>query len=77
LYDTYGFPADLSRIIAEEKQLTVDEKGFDEEMEKQKQRSKKSSAQKVYDWEVVEELPENFVGYDKTENEVKITDTEK
>lgn len=73
LYDTYGFPADLSRIIAEEKQLTVDEKGFDEEMEKQKQRSKKSSAQKVYDWEVVAELPENFVGYDKTENEVKIT----
>ncbi len=40
LYDTYGFPADLSRIIAEEKGLTVDEKGFDEEMEKQKQRSK-------------------------------------
>ncbi|WP_374363825.1 alanine--tRNA ligase [Cloacibacterium sp.] len=73
LYDTYGFPADLSRIIAEEKQLTVDEKGFDEEMEKQKQRSKKSSAQKVYDWEVVAELPENFVGYDKTEKEVKIT----
>ena len=73
LYDTYGFPADLSRIIAEEKQLTVDEKGFDEEMEKQKQRSKKSSAQKVYDWEVVTELSENFVGYDKTENEVKIT----
>lgn len=73
LYDTYGFPADLSRIIAEEKQLTVDEKGFDEEMEKQKQRSKKSSAQKVYDWVVVAELPENFVGYDKTENEVKIT----
>ena len=73
LYDTYGFPADLSRIIAEEKQLTVDEKGFDKEMEKQKQRSKKSSAQKVYDWEVVAELPENFVGYDKTENEVKIT----
>lgn len=73
LYDTYGFPADLSRIIAEEKQLTVDEKGFDEEMEKQKQRSKKSSAQKVYDWEVVAELPENFVGYDKTENNVKIT----
>lgn len=73
LYDTYGFPADLSRIIAEEKHLTVDEKGFDEEMEKQKQRSKKSSAQKVYDWETVTELPENFVGYDKTENEVKIT----
>lgn len=73
LYDTFGFPADLSRIIAEEKGLTVDEKGFDEEMEKQKQRSKKSSAQKVYDWEILEETAENFVGYDKTENQVKIT----
>lgn len=73
LYDTFGFPADLSRIIAEEKGLTVDEKGFDEEMEKQKQRSKKSSAQKVYDWVVQEETAESFVGYDKTEHPVKIT----
>lgn len=73
LYDTYGFPADLSRIIAEEKQLTVDEKGFDEEMEKQKQRSKKSSAQKVHDWVILEEKPEIFVGYDQTEVETYIT----
>ena len=73
LYDTYGFPADLSRIIAEEKQLTVDEKGFDEEMEKQKQRSKKSSAQKVYDWVVLEEKAESFVGYDQLETETYIT----
>lgn len=73
LYDTYGFPADLSRIIAEEKQLTVDEKGFDEEMEKQKQRSKKSSAQKVYDWVVLEEKAETFVGYDQIETETYIT----
>ena len=73
LYDTYGFPADLSRIIAEEKQLTVDEKGFDVEMEKQKQRSKKSSAQKIYDWVVLEEKAETFVGYDQTETETYIT----
>ncbi|MBW8360144.1 MAG: alanine--tRNA ligase [Weeksellaceae bacterium] len=73
LYDTYGFPADLSRIIAEEKGLTVDEKGFDEEMKKQKQRSKKSSAQKVYDWVVLEEKQESFVGYDQTETETYIT----
>lgn len=73
LYDTYGFPADLSRIIAEEKHLTVDEKGFDEEMEKQKQRSKKSSAQKVHDWVILEEKPEVFVGYDQTEIETYIT----
>ncbi len=73
LYDTYGFPADLSRIIAEEKQLTVDEVGFEEEMNKQKQRSKKSSAQKVYDWVVLEEKAESFVGYDQMESETFIT----
>ena len=73
LYDTYGFPADLSRIIAEEKQLTVDEKGFEEEMNKQKQRSKKSSAQKVYDWVILEEKAEAFVGYDHIETETFIT----
>ena len=73
LYDTYGFPADLSRIIAEEKQLTVDETGFEEEMNKQKQRSKKSSAQKVYDWVVLEEKAESFVGYDQLESETFIT----
>lgn len=73
LYDTYGFPADLSRIIAEEKQLTVDEAGFDEEMTKQKQRSKKSSAQKVYDWVILEEKAQEFVGYDATETETYIT----
>ncbi len=42
-------------------------------MNKQKQRSKQSSASKTYDWVILEEKPENFVGYDLTENEVKIT----
>lgn len=73
LYDTYGFPADLSRIIAEEKNLTVDEKGFDEEMAKQKQRSKQSSAQKVHDWVVLKEEPETFVGYDTLTQTTHIT----
>lgn len=73
LYDTYGFPADLSRIIAEEKGLTVDEAGFNEEMAKQKERSKKSSAQKVYDWVILEEKEQQFVGYDQTETETYIT----
>ena len=73
LYDTYGFPDDLTRIIAEEKGLTIDQEGFKHALNEQKQRSKADSAQKVYDWVTLEEKPENFVGYDQFESETYIT----
>lgn len=74
LYDTYGFPADLSRIIAEEKSLTIDEKGFESEMEKQKQRSKSATSFSASDWTILlEDAVEEFIGYDYLESDVKIT----
>lgn len=74
LYDTYGFPSDLSRIIAEDHGKTIDENGFNEEMSKQKARSKSASTFKNYDWVILQEDDvEEFVGYDFLETHVKIT----
>jgi alanyl-tRNA synthetase len=74
LYDTYGFPFDLTALIAEEKGYTVDKEGFDKEMAKQKARSKKATEIKTGDWMVLrEDDEEEFIGYDYTEADVKIT----
>lgn len=74
LYDTYGFPPDLSRIIAEEKGFSIDEKGYEDEMAKQKKRSQKASESTTSDWTILtSDADENFVGYDHTELHVNIT----
>ncbi|HEY8389320.1 MAG TPA: alanine--tRNA ligase [Parasegetibacter sp.] len=68
LYDTYGFPLDLTKLIAAEKGLTVDESGFEAEMQKQKNRSRAAGEMETSDWVVVapQALAE-FVGYDVLE----------
>ena len=74
LYDTYGFPIDLTALIAAEKGWTVDQEEFKNQLEIQKQRSRKAADSETGDWNVVHETEENrFVGYDQTEAEVKIT----
>jgi alanyl-tRNA synthetase len=69
LYDTYGFPLDLTKLIAAENKLTIDEEGFTTEMQKQKQRSRAASTVDTGDWIVVNEAENNsqFVGYDYLE----------
>ena len=74
LYDTYGFPADLSRIVAEDHGFSIDEAGFESEMAKQKERSKSATAYTVSDWvELMEDQHEEFVGYDYLDADIKIT----
>ena len=72
LFDTYGFPFDLTELICREKGFTVDEKGFDEEMAKQKTRARNAAAVENGDWEVVREGEQAFVGYDYTEHTTHI-----
>jgi len=74
LYDTYGFPKDLTALILREKGFDFDEKGFDEEMKKQKNRSRAAATITTDDWVVLQEDDEEeFVGYDLLETQVKIT----
>ena len=74
LYDTFGFPIDLTALILRERGLELDEAGFDKAMLEQKKRSRAASEVSTEDWTLlVEGNTESFVGYDLAENEVKIT----
>lgn len=72
LLDTYGFPIDLTVLLAREQGLEVDQKGFNTALEKQKERSRKATAVEVEDWIVVNEGDGEFIGYDFLEVESKI-----
>ncbi len=74
LYDTFGFPFDLTSLILREKGMTVDEAGFNSEMEKQKSRSRNAAAQETDDWVELKKIEQvEFVGYDQLETEVHIS----
>ncbi len=74
LYDTFGFPFDLTSLIARERGFTVDEKGFKAEMEKQKSRSKADAAKVTGDWQMVgDDEKTEFIGYDFLQSPIRIT----
>jgi alanyl-tRNA synthetase len=72
LYDTFGFPLDLTELILRENGLTVDLEGFNAEMQKQKERARNAAAIETGDWITLKEGSSDFVGYDYTEYEVEI-----
>lgn len=73
LYDTFGFPLDLTKLIASEKGLKVDEAGFEKEMQQQKDRSRAATTLETEDWITVNDIPSSkFVGYDSLEAKAKV-----
>lgn len=72
LYDTYGFPLDLTDLILRESGMTVDQKGFDAEMQIQKDRARNAAAVETEDWVILKEGNPEFLGYDFTECETEI-----
>ena len=73
LYDTFGFPLDLTRLIATESNLSIDEAGFTEEMKKQKDRSRAATTLDTGDWTtLIENVSNKFIGYDSLETKTRI-----
>ena len=72
LFDTYGFPLDLTQLICTEQGLTIDEAGFNTEMQKQKERARNAAQVENGDWVIVREGEQAFCGYDDTECEAKV-----
>ncbi|MDY6371755.1 MAG: alanine--tRNA ligase [Bacteroidales bacterium] len=73
LFDTYGFPIDLTQLLASEKGMTVDMEGFERGMQEQKERSRGAGKVESDDWVEVASGEQEFVGYDMLECDVKIT----
>jgi alanyl-tRNA synthetase len=74
LYDTFGFPIDLTALILRERGYNLDESGFETELQKQKERSRAATKVETGDWEILsDDSEEEFVGYDTLETKVKIT----
>lgn len=72
LYDTYGFPIDLTRLIASEQGLQVDEAGFETEMKQQKERSRAATTVDAGDWIVLKEGANQFIGYEQLETNAQL-----
>ena len=72
LYDTYGFPLDLTELILKENGMTLDREGFDIEMQAQKERARRAASVETSDWQTVNEGEQRFVGYDTLSTETNI-----
>ena len=72
LYDTYGFPLDLTMLIVKDYGMTVDQEGFDREMAQQKQRARAAAAIEAGDWVILAEGEQQFTGYDSVAEQARI-----